>query len=109
MSTTIRELLSDESKWTRYTLSRDAAGTTVDPLDDDAVSFCVMGACCRVYFFKGKDAAQSKLDEAANKLFPERLAERSRGGPVLRNASFINDHPATTFEDIRKLLEEADV
>jgi hypothetical protein len=46
---TVRELLADKSRWCQRFYARDAKGRRVNPRDGSAVSFCLLGACARVY------------------------------------------------------------
>ena len=40
----VKDLLTDESKWTKGAYSRDAEGETTDLLDRGAVCWCLRGA-----------------------------------------------------------------
>lgn len=44
----VRELLGDESRWTRRTMARDRVGESVSPVDDTAVCWCLVGAIRKV-------------------------------------------------------------
>lgn len=43
-----RELLSDESRWTKDTYARDVYGNPTMSTSDDAACFCVMGSLRRI-------------------------------------------------------------
>lgn len=62
-------------------------------------ALCMIGAaihaCCT-------DEQQALLDQVAAELFPERTRYRP-----LRDAANVNDHPATTWEDVEKIFEKA--
>jgi hypothetical protein len=83
------ELLSDESKWTKKEIARDKSGNCVHPKSSDAVCFCILGA-----YYKCESVGIGRVSAAVRDLFPE----RDQGIP------YFNDHPETTFEDVRKVL-----
>jgi hypothetical protein len=41
---TVRRLLANPSRWTKECEARDARGRPIDPCDDAAASFCIVGA-----------------------------------------------------------------
>lgn len=45
----IKELLSDESKWTKYATARNKEGNHVTIYDSNAVQWCVLGAMEKCY------------------------------------------------------------
>ncbi len=45
----ICEFLTDESKWTKGTEARNSNGEEIDPLDENATSFCAMGLLNKFY------------------------------------------------------------
>jgi hypothetical protein len=87
---TIQELLSDESKWTKGTAARNSSGSPVHPTNKNAVKFCLIGAAVRC----GVD--KELIQPAVKELGFCRI-------------SIFNDHPDTTFADIRRVIEEANV
>lgn len=100
----IKELYSDESRWTQHCLTRDITGI---PIVEDyegaeatvnhpkAYCFCLYGAAVKCY--------------------PKRLREMSRlitttlgleaGTPIY----YWNDDPKRTFEEIKELVERLDI
>src|SRR4051812_27582733 len=66
-----RALVTDRGRWTSGALARDEHGHPASPLDDNAVSWCALGA---VYRTVGGDLAaftrvSDTLDEACRALF----------------------------------------
>jgi hypothetical protein len=66
-----RALITDRFRWTSGALARDSYGRVVSPLDDDAVSWCALGA---VYRTVGGDLEAftrvvDTLDEACRALY----------------------------------------
>lgn len=94
---TIKELFTNKSKWIKGTSWAKLNGDGCGP--DQAECFCLSGAVALIYGVN-RHQIDMKLDEVANKLFPDRC-----------NSGYIsfNDHQNTTFEDILKVVNEADV
>lgn len=96
--TTVAELLSDESKWCKGYWAKLANGSSCTSPDDNACCFCLIGATNFVYSdWDAREAALERLYEAAG---------RAAGG---MSAMAFNDHPDTTFEMVRRVIEEAGV
>jgi len=86
----IRELLTENSKWTRGAMARDDAGVPVVESGSSAVCWCLVGAAWKCY--------------------PE-FSERTG---VIRKMSLkigaIGDwNDSHNFTDVRKLIEELDI
>jgi hypothetical protein len=94
-----KDLLSDKSRWTQGALARDRAGRECTPESPDAESFCVVGALCRVY------ANDVELNEAIDSV---NLIISSMIGYADEIEEW-NDDPARTFDDVRQVLEKANV
>jgi len=45
----VQDLLSTPDRWTQGALARSAGGDPVDPLSEDAVAWCLVGAIMRCY------------------------------------------------------------
>lgn len=88
------ELLSDESKWTKFYFAKLPNGNGVHWSNRMAKCFCLAGALSRC----GKSDAVNlnRVYTVLQKLYPQ-------------HASLVdfNDHPATTFADIKAVLREA--
>ena len=50
----VRELLSDESKWTQGVSARDSKGESVGVFDLTATCWCLIGALAYCYSFDGE-------------------------------------------------------
>lgn len=87
----IKELLTDESKWTKNTLARNAVGEEELAHSEFAVSWCLVGAAVKCYSFGAGDVLNKIRDYIKS--------------PVVD----FNNNPQTTFADIRKLVEELDI
>lgn len=86
----IRELLTDESKWTQGTLAEDAKGNRVSVLSPNASSFCLVGAVVRCY-----DKTTDVVDRIAREVNDE--------------VTNWNDADGRTFEEVKALVEWLDI
>lgn len=99
----IRELLSDEKRWTKEASARDSKGISVNPNRLRAVRWCLHGACTKV----ARDLPDNSdvirmLDDEAKAMFPD----RNKYGVNL-HFILVNDHPDTTHADVIKVLDKA--
>jgi len=92
----IRELLSDESKWTKGVVARDKLGIALGPRNEKAVCWCLLGAAVRCYDYS------PQYSEVIWKI-------RKALGLVKPLTSEWNDDPARTFAEVKALVEELDV
>lgn len=91
----IRELYSDSSKWIKRALARNKSGTEVDYNDETAVQWCLIGALHHCYGYKGdKWLPPFSL---LIKEFPD------------RDIVDFNNHPDTTFEQVKELVDRLDI
>ena len=110
---TVCELLNKATRWTKYTFAKTRDGVRVTPsrLIEEADCFCLEGALMYVLNRNISVCRRSeqfgKLKKAILELFPE----RARTPENLPNCAVFafNDHPDTTFEDVRKVVELAGV
>ncbi len=88
------QLLSDKSKWTTGYLAKNKRGNATEPVHQDAVRFCLVGAVHRCY----PDTA-------------ERLQAISTLGIVVfpDSVGSWNDAGGRTFTEVRTLLKELDI
>lgn len=89
----VKELLTDESKWTKGVYARTAEGHRADSSKPEAVVFCLLGAIHRCYSHLGKHEVVKRV-------------EKELSG---RSPCNWNDDPATTFADVRSLIEKLDI
>ena len=90
---TLKELFTDESRWTQGTPARDEKGNAVSPNDPLAVKFCLAGGIQRCYTYEEGSHVRRQLRQQ------------------LHWQSIIqwNDAPERTFEDIQRLVNELDI
>lgn len=93
----IKELLTDESKWTKEVNARDSRGVPIDPNSDGASCFCIIGAIFKCY----------PDPQEHNDVYDKIKAEVTSRYPTPFLSDW-NDHEAT-FEQIREVLEKVDV
>lgn len=91
----IRDWLTDESKWIKYSLYADASNIPVK-FPEKAYKACLVGT---IHICYPKRFAE---------IFHKIVNKIGGDGPYL-GVSFWNDAPKTTFEDVRKLIEELDI
>lgn len=94
------DLLASQKQWTRERYARDIHGLSEHPLLDTAVGWCLIGAVRKCYGYKEEaNIAMSKLARTIIE-----LGYREDGA-----IACFNDASETTFEDIRKVIEKADI
>lgn len=81
--TKARELISDESRWTKNDYAADNVGYVVEFSDPRACAFCALGAILRVV--EAKDDNDPTAREA------DRLLVRAIGGTVPYDVAVFND------------------
>jgi hypothetical protein len=94
----VKDVLADASKWTQFADARDSEGKVCDVDSDRAVSFCLWGALERAYGGGELVAAIERIGEA--------IGTRTAGMVSIRAW---NDDRRRTFDEVRKVLEMADV
>lgn len=104
----IIDLLTDESKWSKEHDACDKQGFYVIPENDRATKWNIRGALIKCY---GRGELIMPLYfqvEAA--IMDCGFRERANLGDVTKcSVSEFNSHPETTFADVRKVLEAADI
>jgi len=93
----IKELLTTEDKWAKTGFAYDKEGKMVASTSPEAVKWCLLGATNICY----KDPDRKKVI----RLMMEYVTTHNPFGNVGR----WNDDPATTFADVRKLVETLDI
>ncbi len=105
-----KELLSDASRWCRFSFGMTSGGSDVSPSDPRAVKWCLRGALSLCYSDKEdyKNAVQAVMNTDAyrNKATEWMQKRNTIGYPSLTT---VNDTKHTTFADVKAMLEEADV
>lgn len=92
-----KELLSDETKWTKEHFAVDANGHgTLEPWSEDSCQWCLWGATAKVnggYPFETDEYVDAVVREIS--------------GGEFTAASQFNDHPDTTHADVLRVLDLA--
>jgi hypothetical protein len=103
----VLDVLSDESKWVRDKVAVNTQGIQVAACDPSSARWCIVGAVAKVCDnCLAYSAIMRKISKSVDKLFPQfKLDEQSIGD----NAIEFNNHPATTYQDLRAVLEDAGV
>ena len=98
----IRELLSDETRWTKHSAAKDENGDICNIYGDEAVCFCLGGAVCRIIFELAAD------DNRVNALYKDCSAllcfVAKRYG--FDHCVAYNDDFNTTHGEVLRLLDE---
>lgn len=96
----VRELFTDESKWTQHTRARDVNGRGVDENSPDAVCWCLTGAISHCY--NPRDTIDSYVLESTI----ARKVEEALNGRIL---VVWNDNQDRTFKEVKALVERLDI
>jgi hypothetical protein len=98
----VKDILSDASMWTQGACARDKADRQCSVLSDAAVRFCLRGAAARVYSGQALDAAMEAIARAIG-------FDGDWYDGIDREIEIWNDNPDRTFEEVRQVIEKADV
>ena len=90
----LKELFTDESRWTQGVAARDREGNIVSPNDPLAVKFCPDGGIRRCYPYEEWSHVRIQLQHRLH--YGQSITEW-------------NDAPERTFEDIQRLVNELDI
>lgn len=91
----VRELLKDETCWTKGAYARDEKGNDIPATSEQATCFCLRGAIRKCYL--DPEIREKVLETVYREI------EYPRG------ISFWNDNPHRTFEDVKELVERLDI
>lgn len=94
----IKELLNSPEKWTQSAYAKDAVGDSCSSTEPQAVCWCLLGAIHRCY----------PEPKESDKVWRKILAAITLESHFVSISSF-NDNEETTFEQVRDILEMADV
>ena len=87
----IKELFSSHHRWTKNALAKNNSGERTDPLDSDAVRFCLLGAVEKCYPSESKRVnICEKIKNEIKAVIPE----------------FNDSH---SFKEIKALVEKLDI
>lgn len=93
----IKELFSDESKWTQGRYARDKDGIKTNIKNDNASCWCLVGAVFKCYIYHNADKAIQKLEKKFGK------------SKSYKNIVQWNDHPKRTFKQVKTLVNKLDI
>jgi hypothetical protein len=91
----MRELLSDESKWTKGTMARNESGIAISTTNGEACCFCLWGAMVWCY---GLDLSEYS-----------RVKKQIQVELGLDTIGQWNDQPERTFEEVQALVQKLDI
>lgn len=99
----IKELLSDESKWTKGWVARDSDKTPVNALSEKAVCWCLEGAVRKCY------SSETILCPTAEYFVKMNELSDAVHKKYAVSVPGFNDDDNTTFEQVKQLVEELDI
>lgn len=94
----VKELLDSPEKWTKEAIARDEFGISTYLECKNAKSFCLLGGIIKCYGYDFAGDIISEIEFNIRKIFNSKL-----------DLIDFNNDLNTTFEDIQKVLEMADV
>lgn len=112
----VRDILKSESDWCKDRFAQDSTGTTVSCHDNKACKRCLLGAIYKVYPIKfgqfdatgdGSEYLQTQAIQA--EVIDKVMVALNSSGKEWSSIPEFNDHPDTTFEDVKKVLEQCDI
>ena len=103
---TLKELFTDEQKWTREWYAKDEQGRDVHGTYASAVCYCLVGGLIKCYGVDYEEPlSKIKIAIAAHPKYNP--AKHTYDGFV--TVPDFNDDPAITFQDIIEVVNAADV
>lgn len=98
----MHELLDSPEKWTQKAMARDKDGFSKFEWSEDAVCWCMAGACMRCY---------PSRDEACSvwRRLNRHVTSDVSPWPAYEDATAWNDDPERKYEDVVAVLKELDV
>lgn len=100
----VRELYTDESKWTQGAFARTKYGSGCPRIRPEACCFCLLGAVLNCY--PNKEQQIPILEKLTQKVNPEGT------GTCWFKSNFViewNDHPTRSFTEVKELVDELDI
>jgi len=89
----IKELLTDESKWTQRSFAKTSSGRTVTWDDPEACCWCLAGAGRKCYGWTvWRDSIRDVIEAEIN-----------------TDSVYFNDFPKRTFAEVKALVEKLDI
>ena len=102
----VKDLLSDESRWTQFCFARNENREECGPRDPEAVCWCLSGAIVKCYADKSNE-----MKEVKSKVVGElqRLYGRSMPTQYKDGYAFIQWNDEHRFEVVRTLAQRLDI
>lgn len=105
------------NEWTRFTQARDKQGVRVNPTDPNAVSYCMIGACRKLFNLKSNQRNSAKYIKAIKKLAKTICESDKEYGKCVtiyninpvRTISSWNDQLCESKEQAVKIMKKAGV
>lgn len=94
---------NDPSKWTKGYYAKTAEDCPIGAYSNNAVCFCLLGGTQKLGLVL--EEVHKKLVPIIQKLYPD----RDDPSGIISTIAYFNDHPDTTFEDIKKVLKAANI
>lgn len=112
MNLKLKDSFIDEKRWTKNTMSKDRYEDAVPWNSKNAFSWCLMGVI-NLFFKTGKkrQSIEKKINKIIKKNYPHTLDYWTKKHNIIKPhpIACFNDHPKTTFKDVKKILELANV
>lgn len=96
---TVKDLLSDKSKWIKRASARDIFGHDVSPRYEGAICWCLEGAIRKCYQKEEQGSVFSRVSRAILDLYPA----------MPRLPINFNDDYSTDFQMLRAVVEKAGI
>jgi len=100
----VDSLLASESQWTKQAMAKDANGEKVSIINLNATCWCLVGAVNKIFstlpFDEQTNMVAARIQDAL-----EYGIEKIDGRP--QSPIWFNDHPQTTFAEIKAVLAGA--
>jgi hypothetical protein len=100
-----RALLSDRSKWTRFTAARDKDGVEVTSRSPKAVCWCAFGALCRVT--RGPDGPRGGAISVCERHIARAALDLGQSYADALHVPTWNDVAARTYDEVIAAFDKA--
>jgi hypothetical protein len=101
----LSEVLREPCDWTIGHYAVNNNGDPTLPESPTACKWCISGALLKVMNTGNVLAPEfRRMSSIIIRLYPERIKDDHHGFP--NTIAYFNDHPATTFEDVVKVIKE---
>jgi hypothetical protein len=94
----VKDILVSYHTWVKGYMSKDNRGNYTQPQDENACRWCLSGAICKAY------ADDNKRAKALVRL--EKIIKKEYG---FNSIVTFNDNWRTTFKDVRRVVEKANI